>query len=85
LVWLWCKLKPTVRSVRLRLIECCEGDQAASAAFHSPVIVGMGMRGDGRGGRGAANAPADNAPMLFVFTLDGKAEIPKPTPPTPAR
>ena len=33
----------------------------------------------------AANASIDNAPMLFVFTLDGKAELPKPAPPTPAR
>jgi quinohemoprotein ethanol dehydrogenase len=49
------------------------------------LMGGMGMRGAGNGGAGAANAPVDNAPMLFVFTLDGKAELPKPAAPAPAR
>jgi quinohemoprotein ethanol dehydrogenase len=48
------------------------------------LMGGMGMRGVGGGGRAPANAPVDNAPMLFVFTLDGKAELPKPAaPPAP--
>jgi quinohemoprotein ethanol dehydrogenase len=45
------------------------------------LMGGMGMRGPGGAGRGAADAPVDNTPMLFVFTLDGKAELPKPAPP----
>jgi hypothetical protein len=48
------------------------------------LMGGMGMRGAGGAGRGAADAPVDNTPMLFVFTLDGKAELPKPAPPAPA-
>jgi len=48
------------------------------------LMGGMGMRVAG-GGAGAASGPVDNAPMLFVFTLDGKAELPKPAPSVPAR
>jgi PQQ-dependent dehydrogenase (methanol/ethanol family) len=33
----------------------------------------------------ANNAKVDNPPMLFVFELDGKAEMPAPAPPPPAR
>jgi quinohemoprotein ethanol dehydrogenase len=29
---------------------------------------------------GPSNAKVDNAPMLFVFALDGKAELPKAPP-----
>jgi len=32
---------------------------------------------------GPTNASVDNAPMLFVFTLGGKAELPAPPPATP--
>jgi quinohemoprotein ethanol dehydrogenase len=32
---------------------------------------------------GANNAQIDNPPILFVFTLDGKAEMPAPAPPPP--
>ena len=49
------------------------------------LMGGMGMGGAGRGGRSGANAPVDNAPMLFVFTLDGKAELPKLAPAAPVR
>ena len=49
------------------------------------LMGGLGMRAAAAGGRGGANAPVDNAPMLFVFTLDGKAELPKPAPPAPAQ
>jgi quinohemoprotein ethanol dehydrogenase len=30
---------------------------------------------------GANDAKIDNPPMMFVFALDGKAELPKPAPP----
>lgn len=49
------------------------------------LMGGVGMRAAGRGEAGAGNAPADNAPTLFVFTLDGKAELPKAAPPASAR
>lgn len=50
------------------------------------LMGGMGMRQAGRGGAApAASAPADNTPMLFVFTLDGKAELPKAAPSAPAQ
>ena len=29
---------------------------------------------------GANNEKIENAPMMFVFALDGKAELPKPAP-----
>ncbi len=32
---------------------------------------------------GATNSKVENAPMMFVFALDGKAELPAPPPPTP--
>jgi hypothetical protein len=32
---------------------------------------------------GANDAKIDNPPMMFVFALDGKAELPKPAPPPP--
>ncbi len=46
----------------------------------------MGGTGNsaGSGGNGGEIGPVANAPTLFVFTLDGKAELPKPAPP-PAR
>jgi PQQ-dependent dehydrogenase (methanol/ethanol family) len=34
---------------------------------------------------GPNNDKIENPPMLFVFTLDGKAEMPKPAPPPPPR
>jgi quinohemoprotein ethanol dehydrogenase len=34
---------------------------------------------------GPNNDIIENPPMLFVFTLDGKAEMPKPAPPPPPR
>jgi quinohemoprotein ethanol dehydrogenase len=34
--------------------------------------------------QGPNNAKVDNAPMMFVFTLDGTAELPPPPPPTAA-
>jgi hypothetical protein len=30
---------------------------------------------------GPNNEKIDNPPMMFVFALDGKAELPKPAPP----
>jgi hypothetical protein len=30
---------------------------------------------------GSNDAKIDNPPMMFVFALDGKAEMPKPAPP----
>jgi quinohemoprotein ethanol dehydrogenase len=33
---------------------------------------------------GPNNAPVDNPPIMFVFTLDGKAEMPAPAPPPPS-
>jgi hypothetical protein len=33
---------------------------------------------------GPNDAKVDNPPMLFVFALDGKAELPKPAPPPAA-
>jgi quinohemoprotein ethanol dehydrogenase len=33
---------------------------------------------------GPNKATVDNAPIMFVFALDGKAELPAPPPPTPA-
>jgi quinohemoprotein ethanol dehydrogenase len=43
--------------------------------------------GAGRSGTavGPNDAKVDNAPTLFVFSLDGKAEMPAPAPPPPAR
>jgi len=32
---------------------------------------------------GPNDAKVENPPMLFVFGLDGKAELPKPAPPPP--
>jgi hypothetical protein len=32
---------------------------------------------------GPNDAKIDNPPMMFVFTLDGKEELPKPAPPPP--
>ena len=34
---------------------------------------------------GPNDAKVDNPPLLFVFALDGKAEVPKPAPPPPPR
>jgi quinohemoprotein ethanol dehydrogenase len=34
---------------------------------------------------GPNDAKIDNPPMMFVFALDGKAELPKPAPPPPAQ
>jgi quinohemoprotein ethanol dehydrogenase len=34
---------------------------------------------------GPNDAKVDNPPMLFVFALDGKAELPAPAPPPPPR
>jgi hypothetical protein len=33
---------------------------------------------------GPNNAKVDNAPMMFVFALDGKGELPAPPPPAAA-
>jgi len=49
------------------------------------LMGGMGMRATGGYGAAASNAPAGNGPMLFVFTLDGKGELPKPAPRAPAQ
>jgi quinohemoprotein ethanol dehydrogenase len=43
------------------------------------------MGGVGRNLRGPVDAKIENPPMLFVFTLDGKAELPTPAPPPPPR
>jgi len=44
------------------------------------------MGGLGRAGTpGPNDAKAENPPMLFVFALDGKAELPAPAPPPPPR
>jgi quinohemoprotein ethanol dehydrogenase len=43
------------------------------------------MGGAGRSARGPADAPIENTPMLFVFTLDGKAELPTPAAPLAPR
>jgi hypothetical protein len=34
---------------------------------------------------GPNNAPVDDPPMLFVFALDGQAQLPKPAPVPPPR
>jgi PQQ-dependent dehydrogenase (methanol/ethanol family) len=50
------------------------------------LMGGAGMRVGAGAATSGANGPVENAPMLFVFTLDGKAELPKPAPPAaPAR
>lgn len=41
------------------------------------------LGGAGRTALGPNDAKVDNPPMLFVFALDGKAELPT-APPTPA-
>jgi quinohemoprotein ethanol dehydrogenase len=46
------------------------------------VAFGGGL-GRAAGAAGANNAKVDNAPMMFVFALDGKAELPEPPPPAP--
>ena len=38
------------------------------------------LGGVGRSARGPADGPIENTPTLFVFTLDGKAELPTPAP-----
>jgi quinohemoprotein ethanol dehydrogenase len=45
------------------------------------------MGGLGRAGTigAASDAKVENPPMLFVFALDGKAELPTPAPPPPPR
>jgi len=49
------------------------------------VAFGGGL-GRAANAQGPNNATVDNAPMMFVFTLDGTAELPPPPPPaaTPA-
>jgi quinohemoprotein ethanol dehydrogenase len=47
-------------------------------------VAFMGGAGRGAGVPGPVDAAVDNPPLLFVFALDGKAELPKPAPP-PAR
>jgi quinohemoprotein ethanol dehydrogenase len=47
------------------------------------VAFGGGL-GRAANAAGANNAKVDNAPMMFVFALDGKAELPPPPPPAPA-
>ena len=43
------------------------------------------MGGVGRSGQGPTDAKVDYPPMLFVFALDGKAELPPPAPPPAPR
>jgi quinohemoprotein ethanol dehydrogenase len=47
------------------------------------VAFGGGL-GRAANATGANNAKVDNAPMMFVFALDGKAELPPPPPPAAA-
>jgi quinohemoprotein ethanol dehydrogenase len=47
------------------------------------VAFGGGL-GRAAGVTGPNNAKVDNAPMMFVFTLDGTAELPPPPPPAAA-
>ena len=47
------------------------------------VAFGGGL-GRAANATGANNAKVDNAPMMFVFALDGKAELPPPPPPATA-
>jgi PQQ-dependent dehydrogenase (methanol/ethanol family) len=48
-------------------------------------IAFMGSLGRAANVVGPNNDKVENPPMLFVFGLDGKAEMPKPAPPPPAR
>jgi quinohemoprotein ethanol dehydrogenase len=43
------------------------------------------MGGMGRSGQGPTDAKVDYPPMLFVFALDGKTELPTPAPPPAPR
>jgi hypothetical protein len=47
------------------------------------VAFGGGL-GRAANAAGANDAKVDNAPMMFVFALDGKAELPPPPPPAVA-
>ncbi len=44
-------------------------------------VAFMAGAGRPRATVGPNDAKVDNAPMLFVFALDGKAEMPAPAPP----
>jgi quinohemoprotein ethanol dehydrogenase len=46
-------------------------------------VTFMAGRGQPAANVGPTDAKVDNPPMLFVFALDGKAELPAPVPPPP--